>query len=71
MRVKHSHGVHSSMKYLPMYKGETMNRLIYYIIKNEMDKEDMRNKIETTEGMMIFIIIVMAVIFLFMLFSSN
>ena len=28
------------MKYLPMYKGETMNRLIYYIIKNEMDKED-------------------------------
>lgn len=59
------------MKYLPMYKGETMNRLIYYIIKNEMDKEDMRNKIETTEGMMIFIMIVMAVIFLFMLFSSN
>lgn len=59
------------MKYLPMYKGETMNRLIYYIIKNEMDKEDMRNKIETTEGMMVFIIIVMAVIFLFMLFSSN
>ena len=48
-----------------------MNRLIYYIIKNEMDKEDMRNKIETTEGMMIFIIIIMAVIFLFMLFSSN
>lgn len=59
------------MKYLPMYKGETMNRLIYYIIKNEMDKEDMRNKIETTEGMMVFIIIVMAVVFLFMLFSSN
>ena len=59
------------MKYLPMYKGETMNRLIYYIIKNEMDKEDMRNKIETTERMMIFIMIVMAVIFLFMLFSSN
>ena len=59
------------MKYLPMYKGETMNKLIYYIIKNEMDKEDMRNKIETTEGMMIFIMITMAVIFLFMLFSSN
>lgn len=59
------------MKYLPMYKGETMNRLIYYIIKNEMDKEEMRNKIETTEGMMVFIIIVMAVVFLFMLFSSN
>ena len=48
-----------------------MNRLIYYIIKNEMDKEDMRNKIETTEGMMVFIIIVMAIAFLFMLFSSN
>lgn len=48
-----------------------MNRLIYYIIKNEMDKEDMRNKIETTEGMMVFIIIVMAVVFLLMLFSSN
>ena len=59
------------MKYLPMYKGESMNRLIYYIIKNEMDKEEMKNKIETTEGMMVFIIIVMAVAFLFMLFSSN
>ena len=59
------------MKYLPMYKGETMDKLTYYIIKNEMGKEDMRNKIETIEGLMIFLSIVMAVIFLFMLFSSN
>ena len=48
-----------------------MNKLVYYIIKNEMDKKDMKNKIETTEGLMVFLIIVMAVLFLFMLFSSN
>lgn len=48
-----------------------MRRILYYIIKNEMDKENMHHKIDTTNAMMVVTIIIMSVMFLFMLFSSN
>lgn len=48
-----------------------MKRILYYMIKNEIDKETMHHKIDTTNAMMITIIIIMAVTFLYMLFSSN
>lgn len=48
-----------------------MRNIIHYIIKNEIDKENMHHKIDTTNAMMVVMIIIMAVTFLFMLFSSN
>ena len=48
-----------------------MNRLIYYIIKNEVEKEELRTRMDNIDGIMKTIIVTMAVIFIYMLFSSN
>lgn len=48
-----------------------MKKVLHYIIKNEINKENMQHKIDATNAMMMIIIILMAMIFLSMLFSSN
>ena len=48
-----------------------MRRIIYYIIKNEIEKEELRTRMDTMDGIMKITIITMAVIFIYLLFSSN
>ena len=48
-----------------------MRRIIYYIIKNEIEKEELRTRMDTIDGVMKITIVTMAVIFIYLLFSSN
>lgn len=48
-----------------------MRRVIYYIIKNEIEKEELRTRMDTIDGVMKTMIVTMAVIFIYLLFSSN
>ena len=48
-----------------------MRRVIYYIIKNEIEKEELRTRMNTIDGVMKTMIVTMAVIFIYLLFSSN
>lgn len=48
-----------------------MRRIIHYIIKNEIEKEELRTRVDTMDGIMKITIVTMAVIFIYLLFSSN